>query len=289
MEWDARRRVYVRPDDSIVSPAELRQLIEDYIEREKVEIDDQAQLLIAGTITAVFFFDWLRDKIKEVHGAAGLVAYGGESEMNHERWTRIGEKVTTETAYVAGFEQEFLASEKIAEELVAEAVSLLEFSGTSLSSETISAIEDLIRSTAPASDIPIVAETLAEQIAVDAAEVKAVFTEVSTAERIGQLIFGQTPVRSQLYMEAVYGTHENSTKEREADAGVTLGRRVSEEDQASCDGCIQAATEEYVPLDEILDIGEAECMSNCRCVVEFSYEGVEPLNIERSIYAPGFA
>jgi len=286
VQWDARRRVYVRPDGSVVSPAELRQLIEDYIAREKAEIDTEAQLLVAGTITAGFFFDWLRDKIKEIHGAAGLVAYGGEDQMNAERWARIGQKVASESAYVAGFEQEFLTSESIAKEIVSEVVETLE-ARVSLSSETVSAIEDIVRTTAPASDIPIVGETVVSGIETEV--VREAFEQAATKERIGQLIFGQTPARSQLYVESIYGTHENSTREREADAGVVLGRRIAENDSSTCEGCSQAATEDFIPLREILDIGDAECMANCRCVIEFDYEGVEPLRIERSIYAPGFA
>jgi len=45
------------------------------------------------------------------------------------------------------------------------------------------------------------------------------------------------------------------------------------------------ATEEYVGLAEIVDIGSAECLGNCRCWPEFEYLNVEPLEIERFIYA----
>jgi hypothetical protein len=273
MIWDPRRRVYVHDNGTVVSPAELRDLIESYIEREKQEVDSQAQSLVAGAITSAFFFDWLRDKVKEVHGAAGLVAYGGEDQMNDERWARIGEKVASESAYVAQFEQDFQASERVAQEIVTEAADALEVAPE--------AIDAVVRGVAPSE----IATELATKADVDVGTVE----DIATKERIGQLIFGQTPARSQLYMESIYGTHENSVMERESDAGVISGRRVCEEDGASCDECVAAASEDFMPLDEILDIGAAVCMSNCRCTIEFDYSGVGPLTIDRSIYAPGFA
>lgn len=288
MIFDPVRRVYVRPDGSVVSPSELRQLIENYIEQEKSEIDREAELLLAGTITAAFFFDWLREKIKEVHGAAGLTAYGGEDQMNPERWGRIGKKVASETAYVAGFQQEFVASEQIAKEIVSEAVKTLE-AYTSVSQKTVSAIEKVVRTTAPASDIPVTAEALASHLGVETEIIRKTFTEAANAERMSRLVFGQTRSRATHYADAAYATHENSTRDRESDAGVIRGRRVTEGDSRVCDGCEGAATDEYIPLDEISDIGIFECGSSDRCTIEFDYYGVEPLRIERSIYAPGFA
>ncbi len=273
MIWDARRRVYVRDDGSIVSPAELRQLIENYIEQEKAEVDSHAQELITGTITAAIFFDWLREKIKEVHGAAGLVAYGGEDQMNSQRWARIGQKVASETAYANAFERDFLLAEKAAQEIISEASTVLKTSEA--------AIETIVRTT-PGSEIPAV---LVREF--DAAETIA--AEIANAERIGKLIFGQTPSRAQMYMESVYATHENSVGDREADSGIVSGRRICEEDEASCDECVAAASEDYIPLAEITDIGSLTCLSNCRCTIEFDYAGIGPLTIDRSIYAPGFA
>jgi len=272
MNWDARRRVYVHDNGTVVSPSELRQLIENYIEREKSEVDSQAQLLIAGTITAAFFFDWLRDKIREVHGAAGLVAYGGENQMNRQRWARIGQKVASETVYVNAFERDFLASERVAQVMIAEAAEVLEVAP--------SVVESVVTTAAPSE--------IAARLATKTEASRDVLERIATKERIDQLIFGQTPARSQLYMESIYGTHENSVTDRESDAGVISGRRICEEDGASCDECVAAASDEYIPLAEITDIGSLQCMSNCRCTIEFDYSGVSPLTIERSIYAPGF-
>jgi hypothetical protein len=62
-----------------------------------------------------------------------------------------------------------------------------------------------------------------------------------------------------------------------------MARRVCAEDQESCDECIDAATEDFMPLDEVSDIGSLTCMNNCRCYYEFSLEGVEPIRIDATI------
>lgn len=106
-------------------------------------------------------------------------------------------------------------------------------------------------------------------------------SEVATATEITE----QVANRAGMYANAAYSTYENQTKERESDAGVILGRRVSEEDERSCDACIEAATTEYMPLAELPDIGSLTCLNNCRCTIEFNYEGVEPISIDRAVYA----
>lgn len=79
--------------------------------------------------------------------------------------------------------------------------------------------------------------------------------------------------RAGLYAEAAYSEWVNQVVERESDEGVTLGRRICESDGASCEECVDAATEEFIPLDEIPEIGTLQCMHNCRCEIEFQVEG----------------
>jgi hypothetical protein len=81
--------------------------------------------------------------------------------------------------------------------------------------------------------------------------------------------------RAGLYSEAAYSEWINQTVERERDNGVTMGRRICESDGASCDECVEAATEEFIPLDEIPEFGSLQCLHNCRCDLELSIEGQE--------------
>lgn len=109
--------------------------------------------------------------------------------------------------------------------------------------------------------------------------------DVQAAASIGELSAEGIANRAGLYAEAAYSEYVIQTVEREADNGVTLGRRICENDGASCDECVDAATEEFIPLDEIADIGSLQCINNCRCEIEFLVDGTEfrPSEIFRGI------
>jgi len=81
--------------------------------------------------------------------------------------------------------------------------------------------------------------------------------------------------RAGMYPNAAYATYENQLIQRESDNGVTLGRRIIEDDGQSCEGCIASATEEFIPLDDIPEIGSQECISRCRCEIEFQIGDTE--------------
>lgn len=81
--------------------------------------------------------------------------------------------------------------------------------------------------------------------------------------------------RAAMYTDAAYATFANQELQRERDEGVTLGRRICEKDGTSCDECVSAATEEWVPLDDLEEIGSLQCLNNCRCEFEFQTDGVE--------------
>lgn len=81
--------------------------------------------------------------------------------------------------------------------------------------------------------------------------------------------------RAGMYANAAYSTFENNVRERESDSGVTLGRRVCEEDGTSCEECVGAADTYFRPLDEIEDIGSLQCLNNCRCFIEYAEPPLE--------------
>jgi hypothetical protein len=89
--------------------------------------------------------------------------------------------------------------------------------------------------------------------------------------------------RARMYADAGYSQYAGQVKAREADAGAVGVRRVCLEDEASCQECVDLASEDYVPLSEITDIGDATCLSNCRCYMEFDYQGIEPLRIDATV------
>lgn len=210
MRWNPETRRYVNDRGRTLSSREVRKEVERYVEEEERKAETEAHKLRIGLIAATAFFLYMETRIEAWHKVAGAIAYGGQTQMDQERWARIERIVESEKAYLAGFAGEVAAATELTE-----------------------AVEN----------------------------------------------------RAGMYANAAYSTYENQVRERERDAGVILGRRVCEEDGESCDECIEAATEEYMPLDELSDIGSLQCLNNCRCSIEFSYEGVEPVQIDREVYA----
>lgn len=71
------------------------------------------------------------------------------------------------------------------------------------------------------------------------------------------------------YGEAGYKVYSNMVKQREAEAGM-YARRVLDDPDKSCDDCKAAASEEFVPAHEVKEIGDSQCLSLCRCDVEYA-------------------
>jgi hypothetical protein len=267
MIWDKRRRVYVNPDGSIVTPQELRDRIELYIKAEKDIITEEADSLIrsgASAVAIAVFFNFMREKVKEIHGAAGITAYGGSDEMDPERWARVGEKIANEYEYLSGFEKAVYESRQATDEIIQVA--------SQVKPSVQPAVIERAVLTNPPSKVVAAVEVVVES------------PVVVPQKTFESLIWGDVKPRARSYSDAVYATHENNVKSREQDAGVLSGRRVHEGDSSVCEDCINAASEEYVPLGDLLDIGDSICRSNCRCTIEFDYHGIEPLVIDRSAY-----
>ena len=210
-QWNPTLRRYVDERGRVIPPEQIRQYIEEFITAHKHKFDLEGGKMVAGSVTIPSFFSWMKGRIKAMHGAAGVVAYGGEPEMNSERWERIENIIVREYDYLQGFR-----------------------------------------------------------------------TDVENETDLETRLWPQD--RATKYADSVYGTYENSVKAREGDNGLLRARRVTEEDRDVCDGCQAAATEEYLPLDEILDIGDADCQSRCRCRLEYDYAGIEPIETDREVY-----
>jgi len=109
MIWDAVDRRYEDDSGVPLSAAEVRRHIEEYIEAEQEAVRQEAAGLATGKITVPAFFEFLREKVITWHTAAGLIAYGGEGEMNPERWLRVDEKIDSELAILDNFEEQALS------------------------------------------------------------------------------------------------------------------------------------------------------------------------------------
>lgn len=261
--WNPQKRRYEDSKGNPIPPAEVRRYIEEYIDANKKEVDSETKKLFHGLASAALilrFFNRFRDQVKEMHGTAGVIAYGGEDQLSVERWERIGEKIASEYEYLNGFELAVNESRVVADGIVESLSPLAERN----------VIEKAVLSNVPSELAPVL-ESIVQ-------------VPVAPQPAWATMIWGDIDNRAKSYCDAVYATHENNVKAREIDAGVLSGRRVHEDDNNVCEDCINAASEEYVPLGDLLDIGESICTVNCRCIIEFDYHGIEPLQIDRAAY-----
>lgn len=162
MIWDSKDRRYEDERGRSLTPAEVRREIESFIDSERERVQSESTRLFAGLTTVSEFFAFMRQKVTAWHGVAGQIAYGGEDEMNGERWKRINEKIISELEYLNEFEQavenSFGAVEAIADE-VAKSVPL-----EMESAVRVSVAEALLRSA------PSTVENIVRQIVRDALE-----------------------------------------------------------------------------------------------------------------------
>ena len=200
MIFDPVTRKYIDDYGRVLTEADIRKLISHFIDVEREHVVQQAERVATGELSESAFFDFMVEKIHTWHQVTGLIAYGGESQMDEERWARIDKRIASELEYLDGFKQE-------------------------------------------AGDMD------------------------SIAGRAG------------MYADAAYGTYANNVTERELDMGVQMGRRVCEEDTASCDECVEAASTYFSDLSEVAEIGSLQCLSNCRCYIEYA-EPIRGLGFE---------
>ena len=88
-----------------------------------------------------------------------------------------------------------------------------------------------------------------------------------------QALDGRALVRSDLYADAANGTFWEMDKRGHLADGYDEGRRVLEPGANHCDDCEEYASEGWMPIDEIPEIGNSQCMTRCRCEIEYRKSG----------------
>lgn len=92
------------------------------------------------------------------------------------------------------------------------------------------------------------------------------------AVRVQKGVYGpaaQSPAfnaHAQQYVNAARATYENERLAVHREGGFTEARRVLAASH-HCRTCEEAAAEGWVPIGEVLPIGDAECRANCQCVI----------------------
>lgn len=75
--------------------------------------------------------------------------------------------------------------------------------------------------------------------------------------------------RATMYMDALYASYSNATHDRESLAGVTMARRILDPAADHCSDCVNWASDEFKPIDEVQPIGSSSCLVRCRCRIEY--------------------
>ena len=80
---------------------------------------------------------------------------------------------------------------------------------------------------------------------------------------------GTLKTRAELYADAGVATYEGIKRDEHKDAGFDEERSVLDEGAQHCGDCPAEAAKGWVPIGELTPIGERECMTRCRCSIEF--------------------
>lgn len=278
MRFDPKTRRYVNEQGRALSPAQVRKEVNDYITGEKERTQAKAQQLLSGNISLTSFFMYLKTRVEAWHEVAGSIAYGGKAQLDPERNKRIQTKINSELKYLREFQKQvkasFEAARKIASKVAdsVEAHPLKSFTGkltVSMRAKIEKRVfEDLI--VANPSEAETVTRKAVNEV-LEGIEARLIAESISiAADDAADLIGATIASRAGMYADAAYSTYQNNEAAREFDSGVTLGRRVCEEDGASCDECVDAADTYFVPLDELPEIGSLQCLNNCRCYFEYA-------------------
>ena len=85
----------------------------------------------------------------------------------------------------------------------------------------------------------------------------------------GLTLDGTVRARAGMYADAGWVTYERGIAMREKAAGMTEERSVLEEGAAHCDGCLVEAARDWVPIGELIPVGDRDCQAGDRCSFEY--------------------
>lgn len=88
-----------------------------------------------------------------------------------------------------------------------------------------------------------------------------------------QPLDGRMLVRADMYADAGNGTFWEIDKRSHLQDGYDIGRRVLESGADHCDDCLEYASEGWMPIDDIPEIGNSQCLTRCRCEIEYRRSG----------------
>lgn len=88
---------------------------------------------------------------------------------------------------------------------------------------------------------------------------------------------GRFMARASMYASGAHGAYENERRVERVDASAQWERRYLS-DVENCDGCLAQADIGWAPVGTLDEIGDEECMANCRCWFEYADSMEMPAN-----------
>lgn len=278
MRFDSKKRRYVNAQGHVLSPSQVRGEVNNYITGEKERTQKQARKLLKAEVSLTSFFTFLKLRVEAWHEVAGSIAYGGKVQLDSERQSRIQARIDSELAYLREFQKQAKASFEAARKIAGQVADSVEehplksFTGkltVTMRAEIERKVFDALIEANPSEAEQVTRKAVNEVL--EGIEARLISESINVDESAAADLIGATiPSRAGMYADAAYSTYQNNEMAREFDSGVTLGRRVCEEDGGSCDECVDAADTFFVPLDELPEIGSLQCLNNCRCYFEYA-------------------
>src|SRR6476659_2239719 len=261
MRFDPKTRRYIDSSGHTLPPSQVRKEVIGYITQQQERAKHEAEKLLNQTTSLSAFFLFMRSRVEAWQTVAGAIAYGGKAQMDAERSARIAAKVKSEKGYLKDFEEQTRRSFVAARTIASQVADSIEVSPVKETSKRLTPTQkakvkkrvftDLL--TAAASEVESVARRAVAKVVEDEG-LELLTASIAIDESLAaDLIGGSIIARAEMYSDDAYATFQNNVIAREYDSGVTLGRRVLTEGE-NCDDCIAAATEEFVPLDELPEI-----------------------------------
>jgi hypothetical protein len=96
----------------------------------------------------------------------------------------------------------------------------------------------------------------------------------------------QQAARATLYAQSVWATYQQMRGALADQSGMDEERSVTDPAAASCAECDALEADDWVPLGTLPEVGERECLSNCRCGIEYrstADQGVEELALAGAV------
>jgi hypothetical protein len=112
-----------------------------------------------------------------------------------------------------------------------------------------------------------------QRVAIQIRKQQAALVGFSTDIVQNRLSSDQIISRAQLYARAIYATHMNQMTDLKEGMGSKFARRILHQGAIHCEDCPPLAKLGWVPIENLVPIGDTACIVNCRCAIEYSGEG----------------